>query len=253
MLCDFITKESTLEFLRNVLKCEDSILMDAIDNYWDMQTFLEEINIDLPLIDINSIEIKSFHITTSVDNCKSLNEKGLLSARGVFLQESSLSNFLNENGITIDLDGDDFYLCWEENQLKIETRADVEDFHLRLDIGKLHTSFNSDNYPWGFIHKDEQREYSCVLRVCEIIDTIERITKKPIVSKWEKLSRTYKMYFQCFLNEIYFIEDVRDNGETNENAFENLVKIAIKIVRNDAEYYCQYYPGIKPYDVELVK
>ncbi|HAT4183915.1 hypothetical protein ACV3Z6_13525 [Clostridium perfringens] len=219
-LCEFIGKNKS-EVFRYLLLNKNS------DNYKEVfDNFIEEFNINIDEdLTLDRLEIKAIHITTGNDNGKFIKENGLKNLREVVKSYNPLSNFLQEQGIKIDIDNE--VICYKGKLYPIEDESKYIGFKRNLVYHKLFDDYMVN----GFYYNNNPLSYGggVSYRPEFIVSIGKLIGNEKIENEW------IKTFNQCYIIEY----------KTNPYNFESFNYVIDGISTSDVEenkdFYIKYW------------
>jgi hypothetical protein len=116
------TLKSLLEFLNLYEKDIENILDFLYLESTDVADFLESFEIEDEHLLEKDVELISLHSTTSLDNCKSIKELGIINLQDAVSQETPLKDYLIKKGIHINIK--EKYILYKGNKLDISEKTD---------------------------------------------------------------------------------------------------------------------------------
>ncbi|WP_220083806.1 hypothetical protein [Salinibacillus kushneri] len=171
------------------------------------------------------IELVSLHSTTSIDNCHSINEKGIINLQDAVSQETPLQDYLENKGIQINLE--EKYILFKGNKVDISKKAEGfsltdEDEYKNRVIHKFYGDFQIN----GFLSHENILTYGGYTRDRpEILFDLARFLKDDKIElDWvkDKSNKHYIIKFKQPLNYYrYFTFEAEyedsDYGITKDN------------------------------------
>ncbi|WP_249598948.1 hypothetical protein [Peribacillus frigoritolerans] len=139
MIFDMTDFNGNIKSLVEFLDLTEEEISNFVLESTDVMDFLEGFNIDDEKLLEKDIELVSLHSTTSIDNCKSIKEKGIINLQDTVSQETPLKAYLENKDIQINID--EKYILFKGNKLDISKKT--EGFCLR----------DEDEYKNRVIHK----------------------------------------------------------------------------------------------------
>ncbi|MGG3662953.1 hypothetical protein [Bacillus gobiensis] len=127
MIFDMTDYNSNLKSLIEFLDLNEEKISDFVLKNTDVIEFLEAFNIKNEKLLEKDIELVSLHSTTSIDNCQSIKEKGIINLQDAVSQETPLKVYLENKDIQINIDNK--YILFKSNKLDISKKT--ESFYLR--------------------------------------------------------------------------------------------------------------------------
>ncbi|MFB6497285.1 hypothetical protein [Bacillus haynesii] len=149
MIFDMTDYNSNIKSLVEFLDLTKKEISDFIFKNTDVIDFLEAFNIkDEQLLEKN-MELVSLHSTTSIDNCQSIKEKGIINLQDVISQETPLKNYIEKKNIQINID--EKYILFKGNKFDISKEtdgfclSDEDEFKNRV-IHKFYNDFQINGF-----------------------------------------------------------------------------------------------------------
>lgn len=141
------TIKSLAEFLDLTQKEISDFVLKSPDT--DVVDFLEEFNIKDEKLLEKDIELVSLHSTTSIDNCQSIKEKGIINLQDAVSQETPLKTYLENKDIQINIE--EKYLLFKGEKLDISKKnegfglSDEDEYRNRI-IHKFYGDFQVNGF-----------------------------------------------------------------------------------------------------------
>lgn len=195
-------------------------LKNANSNILSPNLLVSDLGLNLNNYNSNTVEIVCRHFTTTLDDtAKSFHTFGLLDLKSVLQSENSLSHFLEEHGIKVNVDdrlliinskpyyislhGEPCTQCFESREKqcgensRCSLRKSIDNLGLKLYYYEATLEF--------FIHAsfDEMMRYSTISRHPEILYTLDTVLDK--LSNGLKYDLSYdwvKKHKKCFILEF---------------------------------------------------
>lgn len=165
------------------------------------------------------------HMTTSANGCEHIKEKGLTDLRVTYEDtDSELRQFLDEQGVKIDLPGQRIYFNGEDlGSIEYSKENNSSDYysptHRRWSIGR---KFYYDFCICGFFSFNHKRPYGGMVNYRpEILFNISELIRKRIDKVWTDTHKTYVVKFSIPYNQL--VHDDLDETDFLYKAFYNVV------------------------------
>lgn len=165
------------------------------------------------------------HMTTSANGCEHIKEKGLTDLRITYEDtDSELRQFLDEQGVKIDLLGQRIYFNGEDlGSIEYSKENNSSDYysptHRRWSIGR---KFYYDFCICGFFSFNHKRPYGGMVNYRpEILFNISELIRKRIDKVWTDTHKTYVVKFSIPYNQL--VHDDLDETDFLYKAFYNVV------------------------------
>lgn len=217
MIFDYFDHNSILlvicrHFNLTEIKVKDYIFKTGKKNI-TVQSFIEELKIDLEIPIMTNKYIKYKHCTTSSNNFKDIKRFGLLNSRAVLIKNTELNRFLRKNQIYFDLEKKQIIIDNVKYDLKeydYYNRSELE-ATLFIIYQKLYI-FNGDLEVFIYGKNKNIISYSTISRYPELIHNLDCILNivrknyknKSIISKWDnKKRKTAILNFKLKLEDIH--------------------------------------------------
>jgi len=149
LIFDMTDYSSNTKSLVEFLDLTEEEISDFVFESTDVIDFLETFNIDDKKLLEKEIELASLHSTTSIDNCQSIKEKGIINLQDAVSQDTPLKAYLVNKDIHINLD--EKYILFKGNKFDISKETD--DFYLSDEdenknsvIRKLYNDFQVNGF-----------------------------------------------------------------------------------------------------------
>ena len=222
--------ETVVEKLSEYFNVNKKDIEDALRYGCSVQSFIEELKLNLCLFDSSNVEIVGRHVTTACDgDLGKKKKKGLLNLAQSLQETTPLSTFLKLHQISIDVDN--HWFCHKDKKIAIERNKDMyhkcfmgrdsicswtfgcEAFEkMSILENKLYRlGATLEFFIAGTI--EEMLEYSTVSRYPEILDTIDQLINAiynkyshcqyPLCCDWiNKQVNCYIVEFQSNLSNL---------------------------------------------------
>ena len=194
LLFDLTSRERALNSLSMFIGRKEGEICSIINrncfddnlNYRDIQDILlEELDIDEDELSLEDIEIKSIHVTTG-NNDEEFRKNGLLNLREVLRRDTTMSRFLHDEGIKIDIENK--LIEYKDKKYSISNEDENNFVYHKLFNDYLINGFHCDENPIDYDGLVAFRP--------EFINELGKLIKNP------KLQYDWKMKF----NKCYLIE-----------------------------------------------
>ncbi|MCM3389991.1 hypothetical protein LG296_20785 (plasmid) [Ureibacillus chungkukjangi] len=160
MIFDMTDYKNTIKSLAEFLDLMEDEISDFVLNNKDadVMDFLKAFSIEDDKLLEKNIELVSLHSTSSIDDCKSLKEKGLINLQEAVLQETPLKAYLEKKCIQINLE--EKYILFKGKKFDISEKikgyslSDEED-HKNTVIHKFYGDFQVN----GFLYHENVVTY----------------------------------------------------------------------------------------------
>ncbi|QSB09305.1 hypothetical protein [Lysinibacillus fusiformis] len=208
MIFDMTDYNSNIKSLVDFLDLTEEEISDFVLESTDVIEFLEAFNIEDEKLLEKDIDLVSLHSTASIDNCKSIKEKGIINLQDAVSQKNPIGDYLKNKDIQINID--EKYILFKGNKLDIskETKGfclEDEDEYRNRVIHKFYGDFQIN----GFLsHRNVLTYGGNTRKRPEILFDLARFLKdEKIELDWvkDKNNKHYIIKFKQPLNYyIYF-------------------------------------------------
>jgi len=219
LLFDITTPDTAYEWILDVLGITGSEFIKSyiIENHNSLDGFIEQHLEAIQAIDINTLELVAFHITSNSDQCKEIREYGIKNLQKVLSVPSELNLFLTEQGVNFDIknkemsiDGQVFDIDYEKYRRKINKLSQQEPLE---DIArKIYFDFQINS----FFFSSNIYDYGTGIDKCpEFLFTLSSLNSqmRDINERWSRDRQGYVIKYKASINkfEYYtFYEDIED-------------------------------------------
>ena len=236
------TQEKSKEFLSRFL----NIASDKIDDYiynnakdYDVDKFLENYDIDLKKIQIDTLQLVVQHVTTSGDECRSLEKYGILNLQQSLTMETTLKKYLEHFDINFDISNK--WMFCNGNNIDISYKSD--DINLPGDsqkyrICRVAHKIYYDYQISGFFCMENETDYGG--RVHErpefLFNLKELFRSNSIEDTWKKSVKPYLITFKASLDSFAWFTfydekyDYEDDYSRKEELKKWLIKKALYVI-----------------------
>lgn len=140
---------SNIKSLAEFLDLTEEEIQEFVLESTDVIDFLEAFNIEDEKLLEKDIELVSFHSTTSIDNCQSIKEKGIINLQDAVSQETPLKAYLKSKDVQISID--EKYILFKGNKLDIGKKSEGyylsdEDEYKNRIIRKFYDDFQVNGF-----------------------------------------------------------------------------------------------------------
>lgn len=238
--------ESCMDFLKSFLGIDNNRLKDFIvsqnkkEDFSDqnLDTFIENFEINLSDCDQDKIIFCGVHITTNKDRCESIKKYGILNTQQVLTLDTPLRKLFYDFGFEFDFVHNDIIKAYQDNEGMIKTKVFnldklVEKGYLK---GRAKVKLTSvSHYPVNaFLSIDSYTSYGGnVHQMPEIVRDLSYSTNnKDFEEEWKKNLKGYVIKFyapfsSCNFNHIFNGNRRREILDI-ENNYEELKRYILK-------------------------
>lgn len=140
-----------------------------------VELFLEQTGIEPDVFDLSDVKLLFRHVTSVIDNGKSIREKGLLRLDELLESSSPLSDFLKRNNIIICPSKKIIYVDGNSYDIDYKGKFGILASKLYHDLGEIEM----------FVCGSDIVDYSCIAECPEILCTLDEVLKnKKLHNKW---------------------------------------------------------------------
>ncbi len=239
MIFDMTDYKRNIESLTEWLGLTEKEILDFVILNEDVIDFLEAFNIEDNKLLEKDIELVTLHSTTSIDNCQSIKEIGIINLQDAVTQDTPLKVYLENKNVQINIA--EKYILFNGNRLDISKQPegsclnDADDYKDRV-IHKFYNDFQIN----GFLCHDNVITYGGYTRYRpEILFDLARFLKNDNIERdWvrNKNNTHYIIKFKQPLNYyMYWTFEVEyeDNayGITKDNLEylpNNVIEVKVK-------------------------
>ncbi len=217
-----IQREDILSFVKgNII--QTNICTDAKNVTAD--NFCNTFNIDIEDLDVNDVMLCAIHYTTNNDENHSIKEFGLRDLQFALSNNTPLNNFLNEYGISFDIE--------KKTMLANGNEYNIEFVNYCADNPVTHIARKVyyDNQVSCFFYIEDINDYlGCVHLRPEILYNIDELLKTDLSRKWYKSCKGYGIKFYAK------ISDFTEYSFPNERKTiaENLIDMSLSVISDCA-------------------
>ena len=198
-----------------IVECESNI-ETLWEKYFDM----------IDAINIQSLKIMAFHVTTTSDNCEEIKRNGLQNLQKVLSGDTILNQFLRKYGIKLDIPNR--RLLYEQQAIDIDYdkyrgRAGITEHE--EEIAKIARRVFFDPCVNGFMVRDNVFTYSTIHKYPEFISILTDAFPKlqPMKIDWTQQSKTYKVDFYTHYRQVQNITfDLGGTQYSPKNIYQEL-------------------------------
>ena len=245
ILFDITNYNSAICFLEEYLNVEKNRIERYIsqnNSGYDVNTFLEGLDINLREYDINNMEAVVLQVTTNPDNNGSIKRYGLLNLQQTLSLDTPLKRYLQQGGIRFDISNN---IMWVQDK-KIDIKYSIRDFEDKSKEEKINNIAHKIYYDYqinGFLFSKNPVDYGGgVEKRPEILYNIQQLCKSSEVeAPWIKNIRTYIVEFKVPIEQLaYFTfyntkDDYIEDEYYKEELKVHLVEMALRVS------WCEYY------------
>lgn len=228
MFYDLTNPDASYYWLYDVLQMKQGELIDTyvIECHNDFEAFYDKYHSKIEKMDIDSIEIVAFQVTTSNDECSEIRKYGLRNLQWVLSNDTYLCKFLKKNNISFDIKNRMMYVGGIAYDVDYEVNRDLDVISRRKDqLNKIGHKLFYDYQINAFLFCEDIYDYSTIHEVPEFLYTLSSLNDitKEIVSKWRMMTKPYVIkyksklkdfaYFTFYENESDYNEDLHDNWQ----------------------------------------
>lgn len=194
---DIRTPDSARKFISEFTgMTEQEYDIEIVNNIDRFELLWNKLFEQIQAIDISDLKIIAFHIVGSLDECKEIEENGLMDLRKVLANNTVLGKELKKIGVKVDIENK-VVSCNDKNYMLNEESS-----------GKLFLVSNrllNDYCVNGFLCNDNIFSYGddiykrpeFLKNISELFPEIQTLEKF-----WKRKSKSYKMNFYAILNQI---------------------------------------------------
>lgn len=184
-----------------------------------VEKILQRYDVNLNSISIKKLFFKVLHVTTSNDECYEIKKYGLLNLQEAIKQDTYISRYLKEKGISVDFDNK--FILYKGVVYKMDNDINK---NLKLCFTKI---FSESHYPInGFLYGDNPINYGGgIEKRPEIIHNLADTFDFSIEKDWIKNTSCYVVVFKA---SVYDLDYVTLNLEENYQEFCEEINMKIK-------------------------
>lgn len=160
----------------------------------------------LEKIDVNKIRIWAFHITGSLDNCRSIKQDGLYNLQHCLSTESMLSKIFRKYGLRFDIDNKIMYFNGISHNVDYRRYCNRCNLYgNEKQLGCIAYRLCEDYCVNGFMCNDDFRSYGFDVHIRPefILDLVKMFPElSELDLEWRRCSISYKVNFFVYLCQI---------------------------------------------------
>ncbi len=249
MIYDIRTPESATQTLADAtgipynIWVYESYLFDGCAGTDYLCDIIEKYNGHLPSFDDLYLIIS--HITTSANSCAEIAENGIGDLQSAYRNTNSeLRQFLDRNGISIDLDS--AYLSYNGQRYSIEYDGDNcprDDESTEYKAWSVGGKFYFDNGLCGFFAIDPEISYGGSVHIRpEILYNIDELLNTDLADEWKNSHSAYEITFKIHSRELDLYSQNNDDDE--EKVIGLLLKAFNEMCSGPSEVLAQCKPDV---------
>lgn len=245
---DITSQEKAKGFLSNFL----NIGTDNIENYisnnaqdYDVEDFIDKNDIKLEKVQLHNLQLIVQHISTSVDECKSLRKFGLLNLQQSLTMETSLKEYLTDFGIFFDISnkwmacqGKKFDITYVSDDIRLPGGS--QKHRICRVAHKIYYDYQIN----GFFSMENKTSYGGrVHERPEFLHNLKELFKANIIEdNWMKRANPYLITFKASLDSFAWFSFYNDEIQYEEDYFEKkeikkwLINKAFYVIWKDFHY-----------------
>lgn len=240
MYYDIINPDASYDWLLDTLQIKGFEFIDSyvIECHSDSDEFCEKYSTGIEQIDIESLEMVAFQVTTSSDECAEIKKYGLRNLQWVLSNDTNLCRFLKDNNISFDIENRLLYIGDTAYDIDYEKYRNLDMISRRNEqlhnIGhKIYYDFQINAF---MFHKDIY-EYSTICQAPEFLYTLAVLNEatKGIDTKWKNMCKPYVVKFKCKLKDLAYFTFYEREDAYNEDRQENWSKLKKLLITSAVE------------------
>lgn len=217
---DLRTTDSAYSFVKNILGIngEQSIDEYILECGRDFERLWKKHYAELKCIDASRIRIWSFHVTGSLDHCKSIQQEGLRNLHYALSTDSTMFRLFRKYGITFDIAKKVMYYdgtTYNVDYSKCYNRCNL--YGKDEQLSRIAYRLCKDYCVNGFLCNDNVRSYGfdVYIRLEFIIGLVNMFPQlSELDLEWRKLSTSYKVNFFTYVGQLerfnFDLDEYRD-------------------------------------------
>lgn len=206
---DITNPDISFDWLHEVLHMKQGGLIDeyCLECHNDFDRFYEKFLPEINEIDIESLEIVAFQVTSNDNGCADIKKHGLRNLQWVLSNETSLSRFLKQRGISFDIGKKLMHILGKEYDVDYEKYKDLDCITRRN--GCLHKIGHKLFYDFqinAFLFCKDIYDYATVHEAPEFLLTLSSLNDqtREIDTAWKKMSTPYVIKFKANLKDFAY-------------------------------------------------
>lgn len=188
MIYDITSLKQAIETLMKLFNIDEDTINKIVveQGIHDVDRFLSKIDRSLLDFDLDEMEVVGIHSTTNLDACESIKKTGLINMKQALSCDSSLNQFLHQNGIFIDIYTKK--ITYKDNSYNLVDQGNY----------KLHYKIFGDYQLDCFLAVSKNRPYDDALRARpKVLSEIEKfIQLAGLHQQWTQQSKPYMIKFK---------------------------------------------------------
>ena len=240
MYYDITNPDASYDWLLDTLQIKGFEFIDSyvIECHSDSDEFCEKYSTGIEQIDIESLEMVAFQVTSNSNDCADIKKYGLRNLQWVLSNDTNLCRFLKDNNISFDIENRLLYIGDTAYDIDYEKYRNLDMISRRNEqlhnIGhKIYYDFQINAF---MFHKDIY-EYSTICQAPEFLYTLAVLNEatKGIDTKWKNMCKPYVVKFKCKLKDLAYFTFYEREDAYNEDRQENWSKLKKLLITSAVE------------------
>lgn len=262
---DLSSFESCINFLKSFLKIDEHRLKEFIVSqdkendfsYRDLDTFIENFEIELSDCDQDKIIFCGVHITTNKDRCKSIKKYGILNTQQALTLDTPLRKFFYDFGFEFDFTNYDILKTYSDDNGELKIKVFNIDYLVKTDVFKhiVKTKLTSlSHYPINaFLSICNYTSYGGnVHQMPEIVRDISNSINYCIEDEWRKNLKGYAIKFYAPFSSCNFNHIFNGNRRQEILDIENNYEEVKRYILKECILSCiRHYNGIEAKEIQF--
>ncbi len=225
---DLRTPDSAFYFVLNLLGIDgQTFTEDYICNCnSDIEQLYDMYYNAIRCVNISDIRIIAFHVTGSLDDCQSIQQRGFLNLKDVLSFDNVVTQFFKKHDLYFDIQNKK--MKHGKNIYSIDYEILKSMHHTTKQEESLYRISNRIYYDYcfnGFLHCYDVFSYSIDITkrpefINDIVGFIPEL--KPMESEWKKLSKPYRIDFYADVSQVHRFNFELDDSDIGYKVWDEL-------------------------------
>lgn len=217
---DLRTTDSAYSFVLDTLGITDEQFINEylVECERDFEKLWKKYYKQLKHIDVTKIRIWAFHMTGSLDNCKSIAQEGLCNLHHALSTNSTMANVFRKYGLEFDVINKVMYfndIAYNIDYKNYQGRCNL--YGKDEQLSRIAYRICNDYCVNGFMCNDDFRSYGFDVHIrpefiLDLVNMFPELSKLDL--EWRRCSTSYNVNFFVYLNQVerynFDLDEYRD-------------------------------------------